>query len=106
MRRFGIIAILAIAIGCAPKQEEPKEPATQATAGQPQTQAQAPNNQGGVTPLMPGATAGPMTPVAGAENVQGSGGGSVGMAAKDMAKRSAASQQNQQNQPLPTEDTE
>lgn len=44
-----------------------------------------------------------MTPVAGTENVQGSGGGSVSMAAKEMAKKSAANQQNQQ---VPADESE
>lgn len=105
MKRYGIIAILALAIGCAPKPTD--EPNSQTQQSQPtaQNNPQPPQqpNQGGVTPVMPGAGAGPMTPVTGTENVQGSGGGSVGMAAKDMAKRSAAGQQNQQ---LPTDDTE
>ena len=107
MKRFALIPLLALAIGCddisKPKTDPP---ANQPTEGQPKPQAQAQNNQGGVTPMAPGVGAGPMTPVAGTESVQGSGGGSVSMAAKDMAKKSVANQQNQQNQQVPTDETE
>ncbi len=46
-------------------------------------------NGGGVTPMASG-MAGGATPMAGTESVQGSGGGSVAMGAKDYAKRKIA----------------
>lgn len=59
-------------------------------SGQPGAQTTPTGNSGGVAPMASGA-AGGMTPMSGTESVQGDGGGSVGMAAKDYAKRKIGS---------------
>ena len=46
------------------------------------------SNEAGVAPMASGA-AGGMTPVSGGESVEGAGGGGIGSAAKDMARRAA-----------------
>jgi len=102
MRKLSFMMLAALAVGCnPPKAEEPAPEAPKPNAAAPQ--AQATNGGSDVAPILPGSGAGPMTPVAGAENVQGSGGGGVGMAAKDMARGAAANQSNRQ---LPTDETE
>jgi hypothetical protein len=47
---------------------------------------------GNITPMVPGAGAGPLTPVSGAENMGGTTGGGVAQALKDKARSTAASQ--------------
>ncbi len=103
-----IFAVLAIAAmtGCAPKPADSSTDNSQGAAmnapqsGQPQApppgQAPVPGggsaaagNAGGITPIGP--NVGPMTPVAGGENL-GEGGGSVGQAAKNQARKAAAAQ--------------
>lgn len=66
-----------------------QKPVESDAAVTPPTTTTAPaGGSGGIAPMGP--NIGGMTPVAGSDSVAGSGGGSVGSAAKDMAKRTAA----------------
>ena len=80
MKTLPLLALGLLAFGCAPKTED----ATSNTPAPTPTAA----NEGGVAPMASGA-AGGMTPVSGAESVDGAGGGGVGSAAKEMARRAA-----------------
>lgn len=81
---IGIVA--ALATGCV-KNAEPQAQAPASQPAQP-VATQPAGGGGGIAPLGP--NVGGITPVAGAENVGGGGGGGVGMAAKDMARRTAS----------------
>lgn len=84
------LALVSALVGCSPSAEKPPV-AQEPTA--PTTANAAPNpNAGGVAPMASGA-AGGMTPMAGAESVQGGGGFGAGAAAKGMANRAAAQAQ-------------
>ena len=77
MKTISFLAAALLAFGCAPKADETAAPETPTAS-----------NEGGVAPMASGA-AGGMTPVSGAESVDGAGGGGVGSAAKEMARRAA-----------------
>ena len=81
MRPFLPLLALTLLAGCAPKTETTTTETTKTTPG-PDA------NAGGVAPMAGGA-AGGLTPVSGGESVDGAGGGGIGSAAKDMARRAA-----------------
>jgi hypothetical protein len=87
-RSLLIAATMALSLtifGCQKSAEPEAPPANSAVQSSPQPSG---GGGGGIAPMGP--NVGGITPVAGAESVGGSGGGSVGSAAKDMAKRTAA----------------
>ena len=90
----------AAAIGCSkPQPTSGTGPASpQDPAQTKSTSSNAPEGQGGGIAPMAGVGAGPMTPVSGAESVDGAGGGGVGQAAKDKAKSMAATAPSSINQ--------
>jgi hypothetical protein len=75
-----------VLIGCAPSGDAANNAPT-TPDGPPHTTSEAAGGSG-VAPMASGA-AGGMTPMSGTDSVQGSGGGSVGAAAKGMAKEKA-----------------
>ncbi len=88
-----LLLLSLLLVGCQPAGEA-NSANNAATSSEPSATANptpAPTgNSGGVAPMTSGA-AGGMTPMSGTESVQGDGGGSVGMAAKDYAKRKIGS---------------
>jgi hypothetical protein len=94
---FCIVSLLAtwIVTGCEPKSEAPKgESVTQTSADPSQANVSSSSGQTnpGIAPVGSG-MAGGVTPVTGAENVQGGGGFGAGAAAKGMANRAAGQAQ-------------
>ena len=88
-----LAALLAIGAVCSACQKNP-EPVAAAPTTKPNVAPNAvitpPGGSGqGIAPMGP--NVGGMTPVSGTDSVVGSGGGSVGMAAKGMARKTAAS---------------
>lgn len=102
MKRILLVLLLASALvaGCDPLKSSSDagkaEPGT-STAGSGAGTSAETGSQGGITP-MAGVGGGPMAPVSGAETVTGSGGGGVGMAAKEKAKGVAGSSPSSLNQ--------
>lgn len=86
---LSIIALTAVMAltGCVKNAPAPEAPPAQPAAQNLPTPS-AGGNGGGIAPMGP--NVGGITPVAGAENVGGAGGGGVGIAAKDAARRAAA----------------
>lgn len=97
--------ILACVVGCQPGGDANVDAnAAPATPSEPTASAPAPSTGagGGVAPMASGA-AGGMTPMAGTDSVQGSGGGSTAMAAKEFAKNKINNAQSSTAQ-MPAED--
>jgi hypothetical protein len=103
MRTLLCALILACMIGCKPGDDaNAANNAAEPTAGAAPLETPAGGGGGGVAPIGSGAAAG-MTPMAGTESVQGSGGGSTAMAAKELAKSKINNAQSSAAQ-MPAED--
>ena len=90
-RRLWIAACgLAVLLGCQPA--EPTKSGTATNEPAQSTPVTTPSGGGGtsVAPITSGA-AGGLTPVTGAESVDGAGGGGIGQVAKDRARSAASS---------------
>ncbi len=92
---FVVIRVAALSVifasslllgGCVKNAPAPEAPPSEPAAQNTPTPSG--GGGGGITPMSPGV--GGISPVAGTESVQGAGGGGVGIAAKDAAKRAAA----------------
>jgi len=81
------LILLGLGLVCGACQK-PAEPEALATPPPATNSTPAGGGGGGIAPIGP--NIGGMTPVAGSDSVGGAGGGSVGSAAKDMARRTAA----------------
>ncbi|MBN9502047.1 MAG: hypothetical protein J0H02_09765 [Armatimonadetes bacterium] len=86
--RMLILMSLGVTVWACNKPAEPATPDGQTPPATTSAQAPVGGNGGGIAPMGP--NVGGMTPVTGSDSVQGAGGGGVGSAAKDMARRAAA----------------
>ncbi len=96
MASIRIRQVLAIVVACScwfsiSCKQSTSESATGPESKTPPASQAAQQGGGGETIQPLGTSGGAITPVAGSDSVEGAGGGSVGQAAKDRAKRAASS---------------